>query len=422
MAAGMDTQTGSPPAPDSLLRVGILGAPERVRERFAALFDGVGEGACTLVEAPAAEVLLVDLDAEGARAAWQAYHLRAPAVPALFLAADAGAAPPGERFLLKPVGPSLLLAELGSLKGGGEARPVPTPASPDRGRPASRARQAAPAGAGDRGPHAAWHAPWESTVALALRGPDPLTERVDSVASGAEMPSATELCGDAEDVDLADPGAVAGLFLDTGERFLGACRMVVARAAASGGAWVLRLGEHALRVEEEGAAVRTDLPRQALWDLCQAERLSEPPRVKPVPPEGSLGAFVERTRWESAEAFLWQMALWTYRGRLPAGTAVHGRVYLARWPNLTRIPAVPQAARVASLWLAQAVSLAFTVEVLAVPQRYVFAFYGAAHAVGLAGQARRASDRLFQPEPPGPAASRPLLGVVSARLRGLVGR
>ena len=68
MAAGMDTQTGSPPAPDSLLRVGILGAPERVRERFAALFDGVGEGACTLVEAPAAEVLRVDLDAEGARA------------------------------------------------------------------------------------------------------------------------------------------------------------------------------------------------------------------------------------------------------------------------------------------------------------------------------------------------------------------
>ena len=422
MAAGMDTQTGSPPVPDSPLRVGILGAPERVRERFAALFDVAGDGACILVEAPAAEVLLVDLDAEGARAAWQARPLRAPAVPVLFLGADPGAAPPDHRFLLKPVGPSLLLAELASLKDGEGTQPSPTLVSPNRGRSAPRARQVAPAGGGDEGAHEAWLTPWESTVALVRRGPDPLTERVDSIATGAETLSATELCGDAEDVDLADPGAVAGLFLDTDERFLGACRMVVARAAASGGAWVLRLGEHMLRVKEAGAAVGTDLTRQALWELCQAERLTEPPRIEPARPKGARGAPVERTHWESVEAFLWQMALWTYRGRLPAGTAVHGRVYLARWPNLTRIPAVPHAARVASLWLAQAVSLAFTVEVLAVPQRHVFAFYGAAHAVGLAGQARRASDRLFLPEAPGPTASRPLLGVISARLRGLVGR
>jgi hypothetical protein len=185
---------------------------------------------------------------------------------------------------------------------------------------------------------------------------------------------------------------------------------------------LVRLVGGAIQFDEGGGAVRTDLPRQALRELCLSERLADSPRIETLPREAHRAGTAERTIWESAEAFLWQTALWTYRGRLPAGTAVHGRVYLARWPNLTRIAEVPHAARIASLWLSQAVSLAFTVEVLAVPQRYVFAFYGAAHAVGLAGQARRASDHLFQAEPPGPADARPLLAGVSARLRGLVGR
>ncbi len=405
--------------PDSPLRVGIVGATDRGRERFAALFEGLGEGACVLVEPPAAEVLLVDLDQEGARAAWQTHHLRAPGVPVLLLCSDPARAPAGHRCLAKPVAPAMLLAELAGLRaaaGAGSLRPPPP--SPPR----ARERRARPVGEGGDGAHAVWHAPWESTVALAPRGPDPLTERLDPTALGAETPSATDLCGDAEDVDLSDPAAVARLFVPAEDRLLGACRMAAARASGSGGTWVIRLGERAIRVEDAGGAVRTDLPRQALRELCQCERLAEPARVEPLAPDAPRGHSAERTSWESAEAFLWQVALWTYRGRLPAGTAVHGRVYLARWPNLTRIAEVPHAARVASLWLAQAVSLAFTVEVLAVPQRYVFAFYGAAHAVGLAGQARRASDHLFQPEPPGPADSRPLLAGVSARLRGLVGR
>lgn len=407
--------------PDSPLRVGVVGATDRVRERVAALFDGLGEGACILVDPPAAEVLLVDLDQEGAWAAWQAHHLRAPGVPVLLLGSEPARAPAGQRFLAKPIAPALLLAELAGLHAAagvaGVGAPAPRSSAGQAGGKGKRARQA---GAG--GVHAVWHTPWESTVALAPRGPDPLTERLDPTALGAETPSATDLCGDAEDVDLSDPGAVARLFVPVEERLLGACRTAVARASASGGPWVIRLAEGAIRVDDGGGAVRTDMPRQALRELCLCERLAEPAQVEPLPRDAVRKHSAERTSWESAEAFLWQVALWTYHGRLPAGTAVHGRVYLARWPNLTRIAEVPHAARVASLWLAQAVSLAFTVEVLAVPQRYVFAFYGAAHAAGLAGQARRASDHLFQPEPPGSVESRPLLAGVSARLRGLVGR
>jgi hypothetical protein len=124
--------------------------------------------------------------------------------------------------------------------------------------------------------------------------------------------------------------------------------------------------------------------------------------------------------WDSVDGFLWQAALWTYQGRLPAGTAVHGRVYLARWPNLTRLVEVPHALRVAALWLAQPVSPAFTAQALAIRQRYVFAFYGAAHALGLAGQARRASDYLFEPAVFGAAGDRRVLSGVVSRLKGLV--
>ncbi|QYZ67491.1 MAG: hypothetical protein HPY30_16780 [Gammaproteobacteria bacterium (ex Lamellibrachia satsuma)] len=91
-----------------------------------------------------------------------------------------------------------------------------------------------------------------------------------------------------------------------------------------------------------------------------------------------------RTRRRPIEAFVWELTLWSSLGRMPAGTNPHQAVRLKHWPNLTRLQIFPHATRITALWSQQKHSLATTAQVLNIPQRYVFAFYSAAHAIGLA--------------------------------------
>lgn len=84
------------------------------------------------------------------------------------------------------------------------------------------------------------------------------------------------------------------------------------------------------------------------------------------------------------ENFLWLISLSAARGRVPLGTDLHAPIKLERWPNFTRLEAIPHAMRISALWLTQAMSLLDTAAHLHIPQRYVFAFYSAANAIGIA--------------------------------------
>ena len=93
------------------------------------------------------------------------------------------------------------------------------------------------------------------------------------------------------------------------------------------------------------------------------------------------------------------MALWSWRGRLPAEIDPNAPVYIRYWPNLTRLTLTPHAMRIVALWRKQSRSLFNTAEALKIPQRYVFAFYTAAYTLNLTGVSRRAVDFTFAPEP-----------------------
>jgi hypothetical protein len=118
--------------------------------------------------------------------------------------------------------------------------------------------------------------------------------------------------------------------------------------------------------------------------------------------------------------FLWKMALWTARGRVPKGTDLLKNVVLVHWPNFTRLIVTPHALEISALWIAQPHSLVETAKVLDIPQRYVFAFFSAACAIKLAFVDRRQEKRSAS----GPAASgsdttkRSLFKRILARLRG----
>ena len=51
------------------------------------------------------------------------------------------------------------------------------------------------------------------------------------------------------------------------------------------------------------------------------------------------------------DALLWKVALWTARGRVPLGTPLDQPVYLKHWPDLNALTPLPQALRMAALWL-----------------------------------------------------------------------
>lgn len=87
---------------------------------------------------------------------------------------------------------------------------------------------------------------------------------------------------------------------------------------------------------------------------------------------------------QDLDGFLWLIALWTARGRLPKGTDLNKPVVLRNWPNFTRLIETPYALKIAAFWIFNSHSLLETARILDIPQRYVFAFFNATHAIRLA--------------------------------------
>lgn len=103
------------------------------------------------------------------------------------------------------------------------------------------------------------------------------------------------------------------------------------------------------------------------------------------------------TRLESSD-LLWRIGVWSSDGRLPEGTDVRERFYLRCWPNFTRLMEIPQALRIAALWVREPATFEFLVQTLGVGFEDVYTFYSAANAISLAGPARREADYLLANE------------------------
>lgn len=88
----------------------------------------------------------------------------------------------------------------------------------------------------------------------------------------------------------------------------------------------------------------------------------------------------------SDNALIWALALHTAHNRVPQGTDPEQFVFLYQWPNLTRFVQTPHAMRISSFLAKQPRSLSAIAKSLNIPQRDVFSFYSAAHAIGIAGQ------------------------------------
>jgi len=116
------------------------------------------------------------------------------------------------------------------------------------------------------------------------------------------------------------------------------------------------------------------------------------------------------------DAFLWQISLWTAQGRYPDGLELSKAVFLRQWPNMTRLMIFPHAMRIAALMHDQPRNLIDIAKLLNIPMQYVFAFYSAAHSIGLANQAMRQVDSMVKHERPTKPKKRGLFARILGRL------
>jgi hypothetical protein len=122
-------------------------------------------------------------------------------------------------------------------------------------------------------------------------------------------------------------------------------------------------------------------------------------------------------KFQNIDAFMWKLACWTSKGRYPQEIDYQLPVYLSSWPNFTRLLITPHALRIAALLIQGPRTMANIAQILGIKPRYVFVFISCTHAVGLAGQAKRLSDSLVEPQNIRPSKGQGLLGRIMNKLR-----
>ncbi len=391
---------------------------------FEMVLKGPGKGKFHLVNGEPPDVGVVDIDGESGMAAWDRFRKDYPDLPAVILSVT----PPqvaDASFVSKPVRVDELLKALrltlksprvyrstaregGAYRGSTSQEKAAATPHADNGATTVPKPEATPtAESADGRPHLRLSPLAETRIEppeLPAAADDDQTKQAFADSTPAEATdlfddkrpalaaslvvdkaSVEETCGHAEDIDLDDAAAL-GTRTWSGQGFLEG----YAREA------VHMLRERRCPVELAGlprpmfflpdGRVYVGHSDRALRSLCVVHVNQRITRVDPVD-SGRVQRTVRENsvsyRTQDIESVLWNISLWTARGRLPAGTDVHQQAQLRRWPNLTRNLQIPYAMPIAALWHQSPHSIAEICTILDIPQRFVFSFYSAARGIGI---------------------------------------
>ncbi|PSL14915.1 hypothetical protein CLV44_10691 [Marinobacterium halophilum] len=99
--------------------------------------------------------------------------------------------------------------------------------------------------------------------------------------------------------------------------------------------------------------------------------------------ERSAESELPHGRKVASDELMWQLALFTARGRIPDALSAEQPRLLNEMPDFERLLETPHARSIAELWQSQRLSAQSVASMLGVPQRFVFSFFVAADAIGL---------------------------------------
>lgn len=415
------------PSLSSKILVEILCDNPRSRNTIEFAIQRHGKGKMDVGQSAHSHLAVVDYEGVNSRDGLLRYHQRYPQRPVVLLMASSidrdslgeGLADLEAEVVIKPLSVENLIQAIEKCA----ARPARR--EPTKAAMATGATTATAAPSTDNEATLPLPGGFMGAAAQPAAAPNPATEASRTVArrtttaymrvSGSGSPEAKNgLAGSGRNIDLNDPAAVDKARVRAGDLLLGRLKEALRQTDGTDVALLAELGTQPafrfLPAENRVAVLvaQETLAQLALQPLTEGQFTL---RTDHSPPATS-----EYAAAMSIEALLWRLALLTYRGMIPEDTDPLAPVYLARWPNMTRLDPIPDSLRIAALWDRKPVDPGHTARVLAVPQKHVFQFYAAAMTIGLVGPERRASSYLFKPDSPQSVAPQTLLTHLSQYL------
>jgi len=208
-------------------------------------------------------------------------------------------------------------------------------------------------------------------------------EKIKGFANYAE----SSVCGFENDINLHDEQAISKVTYERDRRLQGLIEKSLETAKNSGCVNRLKGAMGELLLDPLNQRVLCSVKEQTLDSLMllPAKNLHiETQLLSPNQAKEYLKTSNIPFRYERLDSFLWEVAILTARGRVPAGTDLNAPVILMRWANFTRLMITPHALQINALWADMPCSLMETAAILKIPQRYVFSLYSAMSALNLA--------------------------------------
>ncbi len=235
--------------------------------------------------------------------------------------------------------------------------------------------------------------------------------------------------GEQQDIDINDPEQLKKIFYSPAQCLQTVVEQASIKSRQSGQIIQLNVLNHEFYFDHQEQKIYSTVGPGIIRPLCLV-CIDNKPRFTPrdnafrnelhkiiqTNKNKNLKKTLEKQSW-NMESFMWLISLWSSRGRIPVGTEILKPVFLMQWPNLTRLASIPHSVRIAALLYNQPYTLTETARLLAIEQRYVFAFYSACKAIGLANVSRRQIDHTFASETPETSNNKSILSKLLNKLK-----
>ncbi len=330
---------------NAALLVNLIGIDQRNRNVIEMIFDKQQTGVYRIVSADESHVTIVDLDKYGAAEEWQALQQIRSDHMAILLSVDNSSQSYSPLFLKKPVLIDNLVAALEHARIKLEL-------------PTSEEQQE--------------YLPWSKFLSSRINYQQ---EKISNITEDFEAYEAYE--------DIC--------FLSENGYLLDAVKRAVVQASTDGFGIKLQIkNKGSIFIDPIEHWINTDLSFSELENICQ-NPLSGEDINKRVFSDREFSKYLEEWRASNLnpidiDTFLWDLALWTYKGAIPSSTDLAKKIILSYWPDLARLTEIPNAMRIAALWVSCPMTLVETIDVLNVQKEDVFNFYTAALTIGLVQQ------------------------------------
>ncbi|RDH84334.1 MAG: hypothetical protein DIZ78_12395 [endosymbiont of Escarpia spicata] len=379
------------------LKVALLDINERLENRLRYFFSDRCQGDYVVaVDPQSADICLIDLDGLRGKSYWAKHAERQRSCPAILLSLHKTEVE-NAKWLQKPLQADLLHSELEKIreKLHLQQRQVA---------PVSLPKSSAEAELALTGHHQELRHKIKLLQALLKKekirraqlyaykqggqtnNPPLLSEPADATTKQIsvgkqEIKTAAPFIGSTPDVDLDNETQLAWVQYDPKRFLIGRVQKAVKLAETSGRPVSISSSHGSITIVPMTREVLVEIDGQRLQSLA-SQPVNDDEYLLSV--QDSVCDIPGQTHRRPVEAFVWELTLWTSLGRIPVNVSPNNTVVFKHWPNLTRLQIFPQATRIAALWAKQAHTLASTAQALEIPQRYVFSFFSAAHAIGLA--------------------------------------